>query len=123
MSISYVVDPERQVVTSHWTGEVTIQEIREHWVILLEDPAVRAITRSLADVRAAQFKFNGEELRRAVVEIAAPRLKGRKWCSAIVISDTAQYGVSRQFEVFSGFLTKSAIFRSVDEAEAWILGQ
>lgn len=123
MPISYSVDRERGTVISLWTGEVTAAELRAHWAEVLDDPEARAVARTVADLREGTIGFSGAELRLAVEQVAAPRLMTLRWHNAIVVARPEQYGVSRQFDVFSDVLSENAIFHSVDEAVAWIRGQ
>lgn len=123
MTITYVVDAEHGAVLSHWEGDVTAAELRAHWTAVLDDPAARAVARTIADLRKARPAFTGTELRDAVSSIAAPRLRGLSWTNAIVVDDPVQYGVSRQFQVFSELLSENAIFASVEEALVWVRGR
>lgn len=120
MTITYVVDAGLGAVLSCWTGEVTIAELRAHWAQVLDDPAARALACTVADLSQARLAFHGDDLHRAVHEVAAPRLRGLTWANAIVVAQPVQYGVSRQFQVFSELISDNAIFPTMAAALAWV---
>lgn len=121
--ITYTTDVQRRVVLTTWTGLVSVDEVRAHWIALFEDPEVVSAKRILADLTGASVMFAGAELARLLRDIVAPRVKGERWVNALVVARPDQYGSSRQFSTFNEQLGSDAIFFDRDEAIAWILTQ
>jgi len=120
MSISYAIDDEKGCIIETWTGDVTAQDLAEHWKVYLGDPAVMALRKTLVDLRNARIVFTGAQLASLVVTIAVPALRGRSWRSAFLVRDPVQFGVSRQYQVFAETYSRDSIFGSEDEALAWL---
>lgn len=123
MPISYTVDREQRILFSTWIGKITADDLRRHWATAFADPEALAIGRSLADVREASPALTGDEMAELVREIAAPRLAGRTWTVALLVAKPAQYGVSRQYQVFAEQFSRDSIFYDRDEAVRWLLAR
>lgn len=123
MPISWAVDPEKRIVFSTWVGDISIADLRKHWAAVLSDPQARAVARTVADLREATLNFSGAELMQAVHEVALPALAGLAWKNALVVARPDQYGVSRQFQVFSEAVSRDAIFEDPASAVQWVLDQ
>lgn len=120
LPISYSIDKELGVVMTTWCGDITAADIRRHWERFFSDPEVLAAGRSVADVRAANFQFTGQELSNLVAEVVVPLLVGRSWRTAIVVARPAQFGVSKQFQVYAQLFSTGRIFHDPGEALRWI---
>ena len=120
MPISYTIDDERGCIVETWTGDVTAQELADHWMVYLYDPEVMALRITLVDMRRARILFTGAQLASLVETIAVPAIRGRKWKSAIVVHDPVQFGVSRQYQVFAETYSRDSIFGTEDAALAWL---
>jgi hypothetical protein len=120
MPIAYTIDREKRLIFETWNGEVHAGDLATYWNRYLVDPEVLGIRRTVVDLRAAEIRFSGVELRRLIDEIVLPALKDKKWTTAIVVGDPVQFGVSRQYEAFAAFYSDDSIFASVAEAEKWI---
>lgn len=123
MPITYTTDIARRLVLSKWTGHISVDDVRAHWIALFDDADVVASKRILADVTEARVTFAGAELGRLLREIVAPKVQGERWVNALVVARPDQYGTSRQFSTFNEQLGVDAIFYDCDEAMGWILGQ
>lgn len=121
MPIACIPRPQDGYVEVNWSGAITAAVIRQRWSEILADPEVLRIGRALADIREADLQFTGAELADIVATVAAPALQGRRWRSAIVVRDPVQYGVSRQYEVFSGEFGVDGIFHDPADARRWLL--
>jgi len=121
MPISYTIDHEVGVIFATWRGEVTADELARHWGVVFADPGFKTVRRTLADVRAASIAFSGAELARLVETMAAPAVGAGGWKAAIIVSQTAQFGMSAQFHVFAGLFSKDAVFFDTETALAWLL--
>jgi hypothetical protein len=81
---------------------------------------------SIWDVRqAVTDAITGEDLQviaEHIKKIASKR--GPKWKVAIVVGSDLNYGLSRMFQAYTGSSPGEAqVFRSIEEAEAWISPQ
>jgi hypothetical protein len=121
MPITYTIDRERLLIHEKWTGEIRAADVGAYWKAYLANPEVLAIRRTLVDLRPAIIRFSGLEFESLIQTIVLPSLGKRKWTTAVVVGDPVQFGVSRQYHVFAAIYSKDCIFKSVDEAEAWIL--
>jgi hypothetical protein len=118
--ISYVIDKELGVVMATWRGDITAADLKRHWERFFTNAEVLAVGRSVADVRDANFQFTGRELSNLVSEVVIPLLNGRSWRTAIVVARPAQFGVSKQFQVYAQLFSTDKIFYDLDAALRWI---
>jgi DNA-binding IclR family transcriptional regulator len=91
----------------------------------MSDPAVQACRRNLADLRQARFALSGADLEASVREVILPVVRdgGSPWFSAIVVTEPASYGTSRQFQVFAEAGIQTALFADPGAALTWLLMQ
>lgn len=120
MPISYTVDKERNVVLVTWQGDVTAQDYRQHLRTLLEDPDALRAGKSLTDLTDAKVLVSGAELNAIGSAEAAPRLAGREWKTAVLVSSVVNYGVARQYQILSQAEGSDAVFRDRAAALAWL---
>jgi hypothetical protein len=123
MSITYVVDHSQHIILETWSGTVLAADLAAHWRVYLEDADVMGCRRTLVDLRDARIAFTGRELSVLVQTMVLPVLAGRKWATAILVADPAQYGTSRQYQVFAGAYSRDAIFSDWHAAQSWLLQQ
>lgn len=123
MPVSYTIDYENRIVRTVWTGDVTAADVRAHWLRYLDDPVVMALRRTLADLRNANPLFSGEELYELIRDVVLPELEGVGWKTAIVVAEPAQFGASRQYQVFAEIYSRDSIFHDADRALAWLLSE
>lgn len=121
MPITYTIDREAKLITEVWDGEVDAKCLEEHWKQYLEEPEVLAIRRTIVDLRRAKIIFKGTVMDALIERIVMPALKGLTWKSAIVIDNSLQFGVSRQYQVFADRYSKDSIFTDIEEARNWLL--
>lgn len=123
MPITYTIDADAGVIFEVWAGAITAGDLGDYWRAYLADPAVLAVRRTLADLRAADLRFTGAELQALVNREVVPRLGGKTWRTAILVSGPVQFGVSRQYGVFAEAYSRDAIFSDRDAALRWLLGR
>jgi hypothetical protein len=121
MPITYAVDKERNFVLVTWQGDVTAQDYRRHLRTMLEDPDALRAGRSLTDLRQANILLSGAELQAVGAAEADPRLVGRRWKTAVVVSSPLNFGVARQYEAHSRSEESDSVFRDYDAALVWLL--
>lgn len=120
MPISYIIDYDKNLIYETWSGEVSAGNLEIYWKQYLADPAVLKIRRTIVDLRTCNIGFHGADFSLLIETIIVPALKGRKWRTAIVVLEPAQFGVSRQYQVFAATYSRDSIFASVADAEKWI---
>lgn len=120
MPITYKYDKEKNLIFEKWTGCISIQYLKKYWLSYLEDPEVMSCRRTLVDLREATIEFYGYDLHLLIDGIVIPKLNGRDWKTAIVVSTPTQYGVSRQYGAFADLYSSDQIFYDYDQALMWI---
>ena len=121
MPITYTIDREKKLITEVWVGPIAAADLAAYWTRYLQDPEVLEIRRTLVDLRQAKILFKGSDLDRLIHTIVMPVLKGRDWKTAIVVENSLEFGISRQYQVFAGHYSKDAIFQNIDEALEWLM--
>ena len=120
MPISYSVDRQKGLITETWTGEIAAADLDAYWREYLKDPNVRAIRRTLVDLRQCTILFTGEQLSIMVRATVLPILNGEDWKTAIVVDHPVHFGVSRQYQVFAESFSVDSIFEDPEAALAWL---
>jgi len=121
MPITYTVDQEQSVVLVTWRGDVTGEDYRAHLRTMLQDPDALRAGRSLTDLRQANVLVHGAELNAILDAEALPRLAGRQWKTAVLVSSTVNFGVARQYQILAESESTDGVFRDYAEALAWLL--
>jgi hypothetical protein len=122
MGLTYEVDTSAGIVFVYWSGPVTIRDISDHWALMLNDNDALLCGKCFVDVRKSDPRFTGEELRQLVKTVLEPALQGGGWKSAILVEKPVQYGVARQYQVFTETFSEDAIFTDEVAAHEWIRG-
>jgi len=123
MPITYTIDDENRCIVETWTGMITASYLGAFWREFLADPVILAIGRSVVDIRECRLLFSGEQLAELVETIVAPALKGRKWTSAIVVTDPIQFEITRQYHILAESYSRDSIFGTPEDAIAWLRSQ
>ena len=123
MPFSYTIDHENRCVYETWTGEITAKDLADFWRRFLADPVVLAIRRTIVDLRACRLLFNREQLTDLVENIVLPVMNGKTWKSAIVIADSIQFEVTRQYHVLAESYSRDSVFSTPEAAMAWMQTQ
>jgi hypothetical protein len=121
MPITFSIDTQRDYILEIWDGPVSAQELAAYWRSYLANPTVTNCRRTLVDMRNGFPLFTGEELEYLILTIVLPVLGNRHWRSALLVKDPLQFGVSRQYGVFSEIYSKDSIFYDFDAALTWLL--
>jgi hypothetical protein len=119
MAYKYSIDRERSVVYARMSGPLTIGEVRQLIDQLANDPDVPGGFGELIDLRdASTDSISGDDVR----DLAMGTLDGSTK-RAFVTSDVLTFGLARMFEIYRELHRKpdtSAVFRRLDDAEAWL---
>jgi hypothetical protein len=121
MPISYLIHEQKGFIAETWSGDIASADLAAYWRKYLIDSDVLALRRTLVDMRRCRILFSGEELSNLVHGIVLPIIRDADWRTAIVVSDSVQFGVSRQYHVFAEAYSRDAIFDEPDAALKWLL--
>jgi hypothetical protein len=121
MPITYTIDQQQGLIFATWKGKITADVLARHWATIFADPDFKSVRRTLADVRGATIAFSGAELAKLVDSVAKPAVGEARWKAAIVVSQTAHFGMSHQFHVFAKMFSEDAVFFDRETALAWLL--
>lgn len=125
MPIEYRIDPERDLVLVEGHGLLAFDDHREFRARLVDDPLFHKGMKELADFRAVEeHNFTREgfqqflEQEKHFIELL------RDYQIAIVTNDDLHYGFARMYMAkMSDLIPKVKVFRDIEEAEAWLLGE
>ena len=120
MPCDYLIDEARGLVRARLWGAVTGQELRDARDRMAADPAFRPELSILVDLREITRQGSTpDDLR----ELASKSLFGAGTRRALVTSSKAEYGMARMFQAYREInrgLEQTAIFESIEAAEAWL---
>ena len=124
MSVIYQIDAYQRVIRTKCSGQVILQEVIDHFRQLAQDSSLPDRLDVLLDLsevtslpESRQLSAVGQEVRRisSLVRFGA---------CAIVVNRDALFGMMHVFEVTTQeYFNETCIFRSVDDAEAWLMTQ
>jgi hypothetical protein len=121
MPVTYRIDNEARFIHTRCTGPVALNEVREHFVSLTQDPACPDHLDVLLDLSEMTTVPQSGQLRVVAADIARIRPKITFGSCAIVAPDIAVFGMSRMFEVFAEkYFDATHVFRSEAEATGWL---
>lgn len=122
MSITFRVEPARELAVVAFEGDVSLDDIRSYRSSLAGDPAWRKEFRQLVDVRSAGLKALSAEAVRSLADRAEeldPVLGFGK--VAVVVSQDLHYGLARMYQAMSeGSAREVEVFRDPDSALSWL---
>lgn len=127
MPITYDIDHHRKLVHANVTGTLTKDDAFKYQHEVWTDPAVRGYNQ-LIDASAmtnVDIPFPSADAMREMASLAAsmddPGVKTR---FAIVATSAVAYGLARMYATYRALDPRStraiSVFRSVDEAMAWL---
>src|SRR5271157_2895613 len=124
MPVNYQIDKANRVIRTKCIGQVTIEEVVDHFRVLERDPDCPDRVDVLLDLSEETSIPKKENLQEVASEIW--RIQGRvqfDTCAIVACTD-ALFGMLRMFEVFAEqYFRQSCVFRTVGEAEAWLASQ
>jgi hypothetical protein len=118
MPATYVIDPNRKLVTSRLWGAVTEDEVHDHNQRLRTDPAFVADYRQLVDMTGLTEILVSTKMinQTAIDQFFAPGTS-----RAFVVSSDATFGMARMFALQSeGAGQTIEVFREMRKAEEWL---
>ena len=124
MPVRYEIDQTQGIIRTQCVGNVTLDEVINHFEVLERDSKCPDHLDVLLDLRETTSQPNADQLKAVSREIGRIRKSVRFDACAIVASRDALFGMARMFEVLAedGFKA-TRVFRALDEAEKWLDSQ
>jgi hypothetical protein len=124
MPVAYQIDAERRLIRTTCSGELTLQEVLEHFRTLQCDPGCPEHLDVFLDVRDVSSLPMPGQLSAVVSEIRRVRPRVTFGACAIVAERDALFGMMRVFEAQAdGLFAITRTFRTAQEADAWLVAQ
>jgi hypothetical protein len=124
MPVVYEIDRARSIIRTRCVGHVTFEEVIGHFHVLESDPLCPSRLDVLLDLSAMTSLPDPGQLRAVSSEMGKVQERVRFGACAVVAPRDVLFGLLRMFEVFAeGQFRTTRVFREVDEAETWLLGQ
>ena len=124
MPVSYKIAADRRTIRTKCSGDVTLQEVIDHFTNLLQDPECPERLDVLLDLSEATSLPETRQLLVVTTELKKIRSKVNFDACAILASRPSLFGMMRMFEVLAeGLFRASHTFQSATEAEAWLLAK
>ena len=98
MPITYEVLHSEGFILVTWSGDISLEDVRNYWSKIAQDEGALAIGKTISDLRNATLLFSSEEFRAAVQRFLLPLLQNRSWISAIVVSHPMQLHVASRYQ-------------------------
>jgi hypothetical protein len=122
MPITYSIDLRANLISTIGSGNVTLEEVQEHFDELARMRPQMPRLDVLLDLSQCTSIPNFLQLRAVALHMDASEGRLRFGRCAIVATRELLYGVLRMFEVFAGgkFFDALRVFRSDAEAKEWL---
>lgn len=121
MPITYEFDRESGLLHTTCAGNVTFDEVLEHFRQLEDDASLPSRLDVLLDLSTMESLPESDQLRSVASEVDRLRTRVQFGAFAIVASRDALYGMIRMFQVFAeAHLASSQVFRERGAAERWL---
>jgi hypothetical protein len=121
MPVTYQIDHAKQLVRTSCTGATTLDEVLQHFAVLIQDPECPERLNVLLDLSEMTSLPGSDQLRAVATEIAriVPRIQFLN--CAIIAPKDALFGMARMFEVFAEqYFGATRVFRTRDEGAVWL---
>jgi len=124
MPVTYIIDAQEKVIRTQCVGNVTLNEVVDHFRALQQDPGCPPRLDVLLDLSTANSLPESRQLETVSHEIAKLREKVRFDLCAVIAPREALFGMMRMFEVMAQqYFRATCVFRVAAEAEAWLISQ
>ena len=121
MTVQYQIDGSIRRITTRAFGEVTIEEVLEHFDELSADPSFKPELDVLLDLVDCKTLPSADEVRRAAARVTASHSPLRFRRLAVAVESDALFGMLRMFHAFSDTAFSDAqIFWDRDQALQWL---
>ena len=121
METRRTIDPDKGIVWTTVTGELTLAEIRADMAQLAANPAYRPDLPGLVDMRGVTKFLTAEETAQLAEQLkSSPKVVNRAR-RALLVGSELSFGMYRMFEaLMSGGTVEYFVFRDEAEARAWV---
>jgi hypothetical protein len=124
MPVTYTIDANERIIRTRCTGNVTFQEVIDHFHVLGQDPNCPDQLDVLLDLSEATSTPNSSQISAVANQVKMIQNKVRFGFCAIIASRDALFGMLRMFEVMTQQCFRaSSVFRVAAEAEAWLASE
>ena len=124
MPVKYQIDTANAVIRTECVGDVTLDEVVNHFRELVRDPNCPERLDVLLDLREQSSIPESEQLRVVSREVARAGGRVQFGVCAIVAPRDVLYGMLRMFQVFSeAHFREAQVFRTLAEAELWLAAE
>ena len=122
MPITWHIDEDAGLVTVRVVGPLTLEGARQTLTELYAQPSYRPPMVDLWDLRAAQIESGPGDVQAIVRFIQASRGSGGTDQTALVVTSTADFGISRMYQAHAEASLPISVraFTRLDEAYAWL---
>jgi hypothetical protein len=121
MPVTYQLNHETGFIETCCRGNVTLEEVLEHFKQLEADPSLPGRLDVLLDLGETTSLPESDELREVARAVERVKDKVQWGTCAIIASRDALFGMIRMFEVFTeGLFARTHVFRSRGEAENYL---
>jgi len=122
--VSYKIEPDRKLIRTVCTGDVTPEEVNDHFRDLACDPERPEELNVLLDLTEVTSIPEPGQVRGVGITLKKYRSILKFNACAIVAHSDVLFGMMRMFEVFArDSFVISHVFRSTAEAEVWLAAQ
>jgi hypothetical protein len=121
MPVTYQINRETAFIETHCTGEVTLDEVLDHFRQLEAEPSLPRRLDVLLDLDKTTSLPESPQLMEVTRAVERLRAKVEWGVCAIVANRDALYGMSRIFEVFAEKqFDRISVFRDREDAKRWM---
>ena len=121
MPVGYEIDKYRGLIRTRCVGDVTLEEVLDHFRALEKDPECPHDLDVLLDLTGCLTKPDTSTLREITQEMARVSGRVRFGACAVVVSSDVMFGASRMYTSLAGdYFRDAQVFRSMDEAQEWL---
>jgi hypothetical protein len=124
MPVTYQIDKAKGIIRTRCAGNVSLKEVLDHFRQLEQDPDCPDRLDVLLDVCDQLTVPKKDELHEVTAAVYGVRGRVQFGMLAIVACTDVMFGMLRMWEVFAErYFGKTCVFRSVSEAEAWLIAE
>src|SRR5262245_24893087 len=124
MAVTYQIDRANRIIRTRCQGDVTLEEVINHFRALEQDTDCPNYLDVLLDVSENTSLPKKGNLWDVTREIGRVRGRVQFGACALVARTAVRFGMHRMFGVFSEqYFRESRVFRTVIEAEEWLKSQ
>ena len=124
MPITYQIDADKRTIRTKGVGQVTLQEVIDHFRRLEQDPQCPERLDVFLDLSEVNSLPETRQLATVISELKRIRVRLRFDTCAILAGRDALFGMMRMFEALAEEMFRvTRTFRIATEAEAWLVSQ